>query len=122
MIGDLRNQEIDFIIGEGIEKIDPQEIQNLLDRRSTERFVNGERTQELGLIEWLALSGLKGWTEVAQTLDIIGLFERDSKRSPTQKDSDAVRKYIIHRWGERYKNFCAFVQFSKTRFIGRNNH
>ncbi len=117
LVEDLRNQGIDFILGEGTEKINPQEILNLLDRRFSEKFIIGEGTQELGLIERLALSGLKGYSEIANALGILGLFQRDDKRSETQKAHAAVMRYVMNRWGVNYRSFSAFVEFLKTNFL-----
>ncbi len=108
---------MDFIIGEGTEKIDPLELQDLLDRRLDEKFIIGENTQELGLIERLALSGLKGFTEIANALYIPdNITPQGTKRNAVQ----SVVVYVINRWGAQYRNFNKFVEFLKTHFLGRD--
>lgn len=118
LVEDFRSQGIDFILGEGTEKIDPQEILNLLDRRLTEKFIIGGGTQELGLIERLALSGLKGYSEISQALGILGLFQADDKRSESQKAHAAVMQYVMNRWGADYRSFSRFVTFLRNQFLG----
>ena len=42
-------QGIHFILGEGTEHIDPQDLLDLSDRRFQGKFIIGEGTQELGI-------------------------------------------------------------------------
>ncbi len=117
LVEDLRNQGIDFIIGEGTERIDPLELQDLLDRRVDEKIIIGENAQELGLIERLALSGLKGFTEIANALHIL---DSTTPQGTKRKAVQSVVNYVIYRWGAQYRNFNKFVEFLKTNFLGRD--
>ncbi|KKK83008.1 hypothetical protein LCGC14_2797680 [marine sediment metagenome] len=117
LVEDLRNQGIYFIIGEGTERINPLEVQELLDRRLIDGFIIGENTQELGLIERLALSGLKGYTEIANALHIPDSMTPQGTR---RKAHQSVMMYVMNRWGAQYRNFNTFVEFLKTNFLGRD--
>lgn len=112
----LKEQGIDFIIGEGMEKIDQIEIQDLLDRRFEEKFIIGEGTEELGLIERLALSGLSGWAEITSAL---GVTDSLTPQGTRRRASASIANYVRNRWGTQYGNYNAFVEFLRTHFLGR---
>ena len=110
----LQEQGIDFIVGEGQEHIDPQELLDLLDRRPQEKIVIGGGAQELGLIEHLALAGL-GWTEMAKVLEVP---DSTTIRGTRRRASESIRQYVKNRWGSEYGIINAFVEFLRTNFLG----
>jgi len=102
------------IIGEATEHIAQQELIDLLDRRSREGFAIGEGSQELGLIEHLALAGL-GWAEMANVLEISDITTSQG----TRKRADSIiSNYVKMRWGSEYGNINVFVEFLRTNFLG----
>lgn len=107
----MQNQGINFIIEKGAERIDPIDLHTLLVHESNELhwFKIGRGTQEFGLIERLALSGLSGYSEIVEALDTLGSFECDAH---------SIRRYVMGRWGKKYRIFNDFVEFLKTNFIG----
>ncbi len=113
----LKAQGIDFIIGEGREHIDPQDLLDLLDRRFQEKFIIGEHTQELGIIEYLIIAGL-GWREISSVLNIKDRINDDG--SVTKADQ-AIRTYILNRWGSEYAALTKIKKFLITHFLGSND-
>ena len=116
MVEDLISQGIVFIIGKGAEIIDPLDIKNLLVRESNEKLKIGKGTQELGLIERLALAGVKGYSEIADALGTLGLLDFGGDKS------HVIRRYVMSRWGKKYRSFNKFIAFLKTSFLrGEDN-
>ena len=114
LIEKLKSEDLNFIFGEGVEKIDPAEIVYLLDRRLVERFVIGEGTEEWGIIEHLAISGLS-YQEMAYALE---LCSKDDPLTLRRKMLGAVRYYAGHRWGQTFSSINDFVNFLKSKFLG----